>query len=350
MTATEPPRSASPGWGRYAPAQVLSNADLERMVDTSDEWIVSRTGIRERRVAAAHETTASMGAVAGLRAIRTGRPRAGRHRRDHPRDPHARLLDAVDRGAGQGGHRQHARRRRSTSWPPAPASSTATRRRGLHHRRAGEARAGHRRRAADPVPRLHGPQHLHPVRRRGRGGRAVGVGRADGPGRHRAHHRAAGRVHDLAARGRRQEPAVDRDDHPRRAQDPDGGQRDLPLRDPDARLDRARGRRQGRARARRRRPVHPAPGQHPDHRGGGQGPQPADGADVRQPRQVRQHLGRVGADRAGRGRERGPREGRRQDRVGRVRRRVHVRRRGHGVDRRSRARACSATRPSGPRT
>ena len=59
------------GWGRYAPAQVLTNADLERIVDTSDEWIVSRTGIRERRVAAAHETTASMAAVAGLRAIRT---------------------------------------------------------------------------------------------------------------------------------------------------------------------------------------------------------------------------------------------------------------------------------------
>jgi 3-oxoacyl-[acyl-carrier-protein] synthase III len=57
------------GWGRYVPSQVLSNKDLERMVDTSDEWIVSRTGIRERRVAAAHETTASMGAVAGLRAI-----------------------------------------------------------------------------------------------------------------------------------------------------------------------------------------------------------------------------------------------------------------------------------------
>jgi 3-oxoacyl-[acyl-carrier-protein] synthase-3 len=59
------------GWGRYAPAQVLTNADLEKLVDTSDEWIRSRTGIRERRVAAAHETTASMGAVAGLRAIRT---------------------------------------------------------------------------------------------------------------------------------------------------------------------------------------------------------------------------------------------------------------------------------------
>jgi 3-oxoacyl-[acyl-carrier-protein] synthase-3 len=59
------------GWGRYAPSHVLTNADLERIVDTSDEWIRSRTGIRERRVAAANETTASMGAVAGLRAIRT---------------------------------------------------------------------------------------------------------------------------------------------------------------------------------------------------------------------------------------------------------------------------------------
>ena len=59
------------GWGRYAPSQVLTNADLALMVDTSDEWIVSRTGIRERRVAAAHETTASMAAVAALRAIRT---------------------------------------------------------------------------------------------------------------------------------------------------------------------------------------------------------------------------------------------------------------------------------------
>ena len=65
------PRAHVTGWGRYVPSQVLSNADLERMVDTSDEWIVTRTGIRERRVAAADETTASMAAVAGLRAIRT---------------------------------------------------------------------------------------------------------------------------------------------------------------------------------------------------------------------------------------------------------------------------------------
>ncbi len=59
------------GWGRYVPSRVLTNADLGRMVDASDEWIRSRTGIRERRIAAAHETTASMAAVAGLRAIRT---------------------------------------------------------------------------------------------------------------------------------------------------------------------------------------------------------------------------------------------------------------------------------------
>ena len=59
------------GWGRYVPEHILTNADLEKMVDTNDEWIVTRTGIRERRVAAAHETTASMAAVAGLRAIRT---------------------------------------------------------------------------------------------------------------------------------------------------------------------------------------------------------------------------------------------------------------------------------------
>jgi 3-oxoacyl-[acyl-carrier-protein] synthase III len=69
--APRQPRAHVTGWGRYAPAQVLTNRDLERMVDTSDEWIVSRTGIRERRVAAAHETTASMAAVASLRAIRT---------------------------------------------------------------------------------------------------------------------------------------------------------------------------------------------------------------------------------------------------------------------------------------
>ena len=57
------------GWGSYVPERVLTNADLEKLVDTSDEWIRSRTGIRERRVAAPHETTATLGAIAAKRAI-----------------------------------------------------------------------------------------------------------------------------------------------------------------------------------------------------------------------------------------------------------------------------------------
>ncbi len=61
--------AAITGWGMYVPERVLSNADLERMVDTSDEWIVTRTGIRERRIAATGEGTASMGAIAAQRAM-----------------------------------------------------------------------------------------------------------------------------------------------------------------------------------------------------------------------------------------------------------------------------------------
>ncbi|MBA3436066.1 MAG: ketoacyl-ACP synthase III [Chloroflexi bacterium] len=57
------------GWGHYAPERILTNADLEKLVDTNDDWIRSRTGIRERRVAAPHETTATLAAIAGKRAI-----------------------------------------------------------------------------------------------------------------------------------------------------------------------------------------------------------------------------------------------------------------------------------------
>jgi 3-oxoacyl-[acyl-carrier-protein] synthase-3 len=68
----KPPASVRiTGWGAHAPERRLTNADLEQLVDTSDEWIVSRTGIRERRIAAPHETTASLGAVAAKRALAT---------------------------------------------------------------------------------------------------------------------------------------------------------------------------------------------------------------------------------------------------------------------------------------
>lgn len=52
------------GTGRYTPSRVLTNADLEKMVDTSDEWIRERTGIRERRIAERHETVAYMSKMA----------------------------------------------------------------------------------------------------------------------------------------------------------------------------------------------------------------------------------------------------------------------------------------------
>ncbi|CDH07266.1 ketoacyl-ACP synthase III [Xenorhabdus bovienii] len=57
------------GTGSYLPPQVRTNADLEKMVDTTDEWIVTRTGIRERRIAAEGETVATMGFNAAEKAI-----------------------------------------------------------------------------------------------------------------------------------------------------------------------------------------------------------------------------------------------------------------------------------------
>jgi len=57
------------GTGAYAPERVLTNEDLERMVDTSDEWITTRTGIKERRIAADDESTSDMAAKAAARAL-----------------------------------------------------------------------------------------------------------------------------------------------------------------------------------------------------------------------------------------------------------------------------------------
>ncbi|MCR5084610.1 MAG: ketoacyl-ACP synthase III [Succinivibrionaceae bacterium] len=57
------------GTGGYLPSKVRTNADLERMVETSDQWIMERTGISERRVAAPGETTATMGAIAARAAL-----------------------------------------------------------------------------------------------------------------------------------------------------------------------------------------------------------------------------------------------------------------------------------------
>jgi 3-oxoacyl-[acyl-carrier-protein] synthase-3 len=57
------------GTGSYVPEKVLTNNDLARLVNTSDEWITTRTGIKERRIAAKDETTSEMGTKAALKAL-----------------------------------------------------------------------------------------------------------------------------------------------------------------------------------------------------------------------------------------------------------------------------------------
>jgi 3-oxoacyl-[acyl-carrier-protein] synthase-3 len=63
------PAHAILGSGSYAPARIVTNAELSRQVDTSDEWIFTRTGIRERRLASAEESTSRMAAAAARAAL-----------------------------------------------------------------------------------------------------------------------------------------------------------------------------------------------------------------------------------------------------------------------------------------
>lgn len=57
------------GWGMYVPQRVMTNDDLARIVDTTDEWITSRTGIRERRIASPKESTSTLATQAGRAAL-----------------------------------------------------------------------------------------------------------------------------------------------------------------------------------------------------------------------------------------------------------------------------------------
>src|SRR2546423_6905902 len=74
--ARSSPRSGKPrrtvsiiGTGSYVPKKILTNADLSQIVETNDEWITTRTGIKERRIAAKDEYTSDMGAKAALAAM-----------------------------------------------------------------------------------------------------------------------------------------------------------------------------------------------------------------------------------------------------------------------------------------
>jgi 3-oxoacyl-[acyl-carrier-protein] synthase-3 len=60
------------GWGMEAPEKVLTNEDLAAIVETTDDWIVARTGIKERRIASERETTATLGLKAAQKALEVG--------------------------------------------------------------------------------------------------------------------------------------------------------------------------------------------------------------------------------------------------------------------------------------
>src|SRR5438552_19089327 len=57
------------GWGKYIPEKVMTNDDLAKIVETSDEWIQQRTGIRERHIADPKETTSTMSVQAAREAL-----------------------------------------------------------------------------------------------------------------------------------------------------------------------------------------------------------------------------------------------------------------------------------------
>jgi 3-oxoacyl-[acyl-carrier-protein] synthase-3 len=76
MDAAVMTRAQIIGTGSYAPAQVMTNADLAKRVDTSDAWIVERTGIKERRVAADDEVTSDLAVKASIRALELAHTRA----------------------------------------------------------------------------------------------------------------------------------------------------------------------------------------------------------------------------------------------------------------------------------
>ena len=165
------------GTGSALPEKVITNADLEKLVETSDQWITDRTGIRERRQAAPHETTSTLSVQASRHALE----KAGIKATD---------LDLIIC---------------STISPDMPLPSTASliqRELGAHgccafdlaaacsgflfgmtvaeqfiRTGACQVRAGDRGRTAFALPRLQGPRHLRHLRRR-RGGGSVRAGRA----------------------------------------------------------------------------------------------------------------------------------------------------------------------------
>ena len=109
------------GWGTALPPKVLTNNDLEEMFDTSDEWIIERTGIRERHVGG---TTTGLSIESGRKALEMSGVALDHGRRAGARHHHARPRRAGV-GAGCRAASSACAAARSTSTPRARASPTA---------------------------------------------------------------------------------------------------------------------------------------------------------------------------------------------------------------------------------
>ena len=163
------------GLATYVPPRVLTNADLEKMVETSDEWIQQRTGIRERHIVDPGVATSDLAKAGSAGGHRAGRHHAGRHRLHRRRHDHARH-DVSEHGLPAA-----TQDRRDQGLGIRPGRGLlgfhlcADHGRAPGRRRHGRARAGRRRRRDVEHPRLHRPHDLRAVRRRGRRGGRLAV-------------------------------------------------------------------------------------------------------------------------------------------------------------------------------
>ena len=162
-------RSVVLGCGSYLPSRVLGNAELSAMVDTSDDWITQRTGIRERHIAADGETTSDMAIAAARVGARRRADRCPVDRPDRARDLDARQHLSGERRDRAGRARHHPRRGvRSAGGLLGLRVRAGDRRRAAQDQRL-QARAGDRLGDLFAHSRLAGSRHLRAVRRwRGR--------------------------------------------------------------------------------------------------------------------------------------------------------------------------------------
>ena len=178
-SATSNGRVSITGIGSQAPERVMTNDELAKMVDTSDEWIIERTGIRERRVAAPDEAMSDLALPAARAALEQAGVKAVRARPDRGRDRdpgHALPVDGRDprRPLGAKDAAAYDLSAGCTGFVYAVVQAH-----GDGRERPCRPRARRRRRRPLEGRRLGGPQHVRALRRRRRRGRArAGAARA----------------------------------------------------------------------------------------------------------------------------------------------------------------------------